>query len=152
VDVTVSPSTSARDVALRLAAAADVIVLDDLTGTPVPIRAGGGLPFAPLTSPELTLFAKAHGYPNPFHAGREAVRLSYVLAQDASVHVGIYTLFGDLVRELSLQAGTTGGTRGLNEVAWDGRNGKGDLVSAGVYVARIEGTGTTEQIKVGVLR
>lgn len=152
VEIGITPATSARDVALRLAASADLIVLDDLTGTPVPIRAGGGLPFAPLTSPTLTLFAKAHGYPNPFHAGRETVRLSYVLAQDASVHVGIYTLFGDLVRELSLTAGGTGGTRGLNEVAWDGRNGKGDLVSAGVYVARIEGTGTKEQIKVGVLR
>jgi len=152
VEIGIAPATSVRDVALRLAASADLIVLDDLTGTPVPIRAGGGLPFAPLTSPALTLFAKAHGYPNPFHAGRETVRLSYVLAQDASVHVGIYTLFGDLVRELSLSAGGTGGTRGLNEVAWDGRNGKGDLVSAGVYVARIEGSGTKEQIKVGVLR
>jgi len=152
VDVGIASGTSAKDVALRLAASADLIVLDDLTGAPVPIRAGGGLPFASLTSPELTLFAKAHGYPNPFHAGKEAVRLSYVLAQDASVHVGIYTLFGDLVRELSLPAGAVGGTRGLNEIPWDGRNGKGDLVSAGVYVARIEGTGTTEQIKVGVLR
>jgi hypothetical protein len=42
--------------------------------------------------------------------------------------------------------------RGLNEVPWDGRNGSGDLVLPGVYVARIEGAGTAEQIKVGVLR
>jgi hypothetical protein len=152
IEVAIPSTTSSRDVALRLASGSDLVVLDDLTAAPVPVRGGGGLAFAALTSPALTLFAKAHGYPNPFHAGREAVRLSYRLAQDAQVHVGIYTLFGDLVRELSIQAGSSGGARGLNEVAWDGRNGKGDLVSPGVYVARIEGTGTAEQIKVGVLR
>jgi hypothetical protein len=37
-------------------------------------------------------------------------------------------------------------------VTWDGRNGNGEPVRAGVYVARIEGAGVREQIKVGVLR
>ncbi len=152
VDVTLSGGAAAREVALRLAAATDLVVLDDLANTPVPVVGGGGLAFAPLTSPTLTLFAKAHGYPNPFHAGREAVLLSYLLAQDASIKVSIYTLLGDLVREISLPAGATGGTRGLNEVAWDGRNGKGDLVRPGLYIARIEGSGAGEQVKVGVLR
>jgi flagellar hook assembly protein FlgD len=41
---------------------------------------------------------------------------------------------------------------GLNEVPWDGRNGKGEIVRPGVYVAKIDGTGVKEQIKVGVLR
>ncbi len=152
VEVTFAGGASARDVALRLAADTDLVTLDDLTGAPVAVRGGGGLPFTQLTSPALTLFARAHGYPNPFHAGREDVRLSYLLAEDAAVRVSIYTLLGDLVRELSLAAGSTGGSRGLNEVAWDGRNGSGDLVRPGVYVARIEGAGTSEQVKVGVLR
>lgn len=152
VDVAVSGAAAAHDVALRLAAAGDLVVLDDLAGTPVPVVGGGGLAFAPLTSPTLTLFAKAHGYPNPFHAGREAVLLSYLLTQDSAVKVSIYTLLGDLVREIPLQAGAVGGTRGLNEVPWDGRNGKGDLVRPGLYVARIEGPGAAEQIKVGVMR
>ena len=68
------------------------------------------------------------------------------------MRVKIYTLLGDLVREIALAAGSTGGTRGLNEVPWDGRNGKGELVRPGLYVARIEGPGASEQIKVGVLR
>jgi flagellar hook assembly protein FlgD len=80
------------------------------------------------------------------------VKLSYRLADDASVRVTIYTLLGARVRDLTLSAGAPGGTRGLNEVAWDGRNGNGDLVLPGVYVARIEGGGAAEQIKVGVLR
>lgn len=152
VEVAAAPQTSARTLALRLAAAADVAVLDDLTGTPVSVTGAGGLAFAPLTSPLLTLFTAAHGYPNPFHADREAIRLSYLLAQDGAVQLKIYTLLGDLVREVSLPAGGAGGARGLNEVTWDGRNGNGEPVRAGVYVARIEGAGVREQIKVGVLR
>ncbi|MGH7681898.1 MAG: hypothetical protein ACRENN_07920, partial [Candidatus Eiseniibacteriota bacterium] len=152
VDVAIAGSAAARDVSLRLSAAGDLVVLDDLAGTPVPVVGGGGLAFAALTSPNLTLYAKAHGYPNPFHAGREAVLLSYLLAQDGPVKVSIYTVLGDLVREIPVSAGTVGGTRGLNELPWDGRNGKGDLVRPGLYVARIEGSGTNEQIKVGVTR
>ena len=152
VEVTPRPGTDVPSVALRVAAEADVAVHDDVSGLPVAIRATGGLPFAPLTSPVVTLFAKAHGYPNPFRAGRESVLLSYRLAADAGVHVSIYTLLGDLVRDLTLASGQTGGSRGLNEVAWDGRNGSGSFVRPGVYVAVIEGGGVSERIKVGVLR
>jgi hypothetical protein len=152
VEVTLRPGTSASSVGLRVAAEGDVSVRDDASGFPVSIRATGGLPFVPLTSPSVTLFAKAHGYPNPFRAGRENVLLSYRLAADAGVRVSIYTLLGGLVRELALGSGQAGGARGLNEVAWDGRNGTGDLVRPGVYVAVIEGGGVSERIKVGVLR
>jgi hypothetical protein len=152
VDVTLSGAPAARGVALRIAVEPDVVVLDDVTGTPVPIRGGGGLAFAALHSPTLTLYDRAHGYPNPFHAGREAVQLSYVLPDDASVRIAIYTLLGGVVRELSLPAGAPGGSRGLNEVPWDGRNGAGELVRPGVYVAEIQGGGASERIKVGVLR
>ena len=152
VEISVPQGTGAHSVALRVAVPPDIVVLDDLTGTTSPIRGGGGLAFQPIASPALTLFVAAHGYPNPFHAGRENVKLSYKLADDASVKVTIYTLLGARVRDLTLAAGTPGGTRGLNEVAWDGRNGNGDLVLPGVYVARIEGGGAAEQIKVGVLR
>ena len=152
VEVVLASGTPVNSVALRLAADTDLAVRDDLTGGRVPITGAGGLPFSPLTSPTVTLFAKAHGYPNPFHVGREDVRLSYRLAGDASVRVAIYTLLGDLVREISLAAGTPGGIQGLNEVPWDGRNGNGETVRPGVYVAQIEGGGVSERIKVGVLR
>jgi hypothetical protein len=152
VDVAFLAGSPVVRVAIRLAQANDLVTLDALTGSRVPIVGGGGLPFTALASREITFFDRPHGYPNPFHAGSEAVLLSYVLGQDASVKVSIYTLFGDLVRELSLPSGGTGGASGLNEVRWDGRNGKGEIVRPGVYVARIEGPGVSEQIKVGVLR
>ena len=152
IDVAFRPGSSAVRLSLQVAQANDLVALDALTGTLVPIVGGGGLPFTALASREMTFFARAHGYPNPFHAGSEAVLLSYVLVQDASVKVSIYTLLGDLVRELSLPSGGAGGASGLNEVRWDGRNGKGEMVRPGVYVARIEGPGVSEQIKVGVLR
>ncbi|HET9251683.1 MAG TPA: Ig-like domain-containing protein [Candidatus Eisenbacteria bacterium] len=152
VEVTLAGAPTARAVALRIAVEPDVVVLDDLTGTPVPIRGGGGLAFTPIVSPTVTLYDRAHGYPNPFHAGREAVRLSYVLPDDAAVRIAIYTLLGTLVREISLPAGAAGGARGLNEVPWDGRNGAGEIVRPGVYVAEIQGAGASERIKVGVLR
>ncbi|HEU4765613.1 MAG TPA: hypothetical protein VFT93_08190, partial [Candidatus Eisenbacteria bacterium] len=152
VDVALHPGSAARSVALRLVDPSDLDVRDDLTQTAVAVRAAGGLPFEPITSAAVTLFAKPHGYPNPFRAGREDVRLSYRLAADAPVRVAIYTLLGDLVREMALAAGGAGGAQGLNEVAWDGRNGKGETVRPGVYVARIEGGGVNEAIKVGVLR
>jgi len=153
VELSLQSAAAAQSVALRLAAGSDLVVLDDLTSLPVPVTGGGGLAFTPLTSSVLTIFARPHGYPNPFHAGDgEAVRLSYRLAQDAAVKVSIYTLLGDLVREISISAGSAGGAVGLNEVPWDGRNGDGALVVPGVYVARIEGGGLDEQVKVGVLR
>jgi hypothetical protein len=152
VQIAIRSGATARSVALRLADAADLDARDDLTQSAVPVRAAGGLPFAPLTSPVVTLFTKPHGYPNPFHLGGEAVRLSYRLQADAPVRISIYTLLGDLVRTVSLAAGAPGGSRGLNEVPWDGRNGNGETVRPGLYVASIEGGGLSERIKVGVLR
>ncbi|HET7903748.1 MAG TPA: hypothetical protein VFM17_04225, partial [Candidatus Eisenbacteria bacterium] len=152
LDVVLQAGVAAGDVALRLAAATDVVALDNLTGSPVSVTAVGGLPFAAIDSRRVTLFAKPHGYPNPFRAGRESVLLSYRLAGDAPVKVRIVTLFGELVRELSFPGGAAGGASGLNEVPWDGRNGSGALVMPGVYVARIEGGGVSESVKIGVRR
>ena len=152
VEAAFPAGTTAQRVAFRLAQATDVVAVDVFTGGVIPVVAGGGLPFLAMTSADITLFDRPHGYPNPFHAGSEAIWLSYVLGQDAAVKVSIYTLFGDLVREISLGAGARGGATGLNEVPWDGRNGKGELVRPGVYVAKIDGPGVSERIKVGVTR
>jgi hypothetical protein len=152
VDASFRAGTATQRVAFSIAQSTDIFVVDVFTGGRVPAVGGGGLPFIPLTSRVITFFDRAHGYPNPFHAGSEAILLSYVLGQDASVKVSIYTLLGDLVREMSLAPGSRGGIGGLNEVPWDGRNGKGELVRPGVYVARIDGPGLGESIKVGVLR
>ncbi|HET9950992.1 MAG TPA: hypothetical protein VFS09_04265 [Candidatus Eisenbacteria bacterium] len=154
LDVTLAAGLQARDVGLRLAAAGDVVARDNLAGSVLSVSAPGGLPFQALESRRVTLFAKAHGYPNPFRAGRESVLLSYRLGADAPVQVRIVTLLGEMVRELSFPAGAAGGALGLNEVPWDGRNGAGATVKPGVYVAHIESGagGVNETVKVGVTR
>jgi flagellar hook assembly protein FlgD len=75
-------------------------------------------------------------YPNPFNSNKERTKIRYKLGKEAnSVTIRIYDITGALVKELD------GETRGegssiwdkYNEVEWDGRNGRGDLVINGVY-------------------
>ena len=69
----------------------------------------------------------------------------------------IFTLSGRLVLEEKFDPGLPGGTVGLNEVVWDGRNGDNDEVASGGYILEIhaEGNGETLHVmrrKVGVVR
>ena len=59
-------------------------------------------------------------YPNPFiiRYGNETVRFNYA----GPAEVRIYTLSGEMVREISING------------VWDGRNAKGEAVAAGVYL------------------
>ena len=41
-----------------------------------------------------------------------------------------------------------GGSSGLNQFLWDGRNGSGSVVASGGYVALIEAEGTGETLHV----
>ncbi|MFA6419114.1 MAG: FlgD immunoglobulin-like domain containing protein, partial [Candidatus Margulisiibacteriota bacterium] len=85
--------------------------------------------------PELTL-AGVTNYPNPFNPNREETKLRYRLSADADeVRIRIYDITGSLVTELD---GTTNGEgmsvwQKYNDVSWDGRNGRGDMVVNGIY-------------------
>ncbi|HEU4723851.1 MAG TPA: FlgD immunoglobulin-like domain containing protein [Candidatus Eisenbacteria bacterium] len=87
-------------------------------------------------------------YPNPFHPPTEATTIAYKLDDLATVTIRIYTQSGDLVKRMVLDRGTPGGSAGLNEVLWDGKNGKGIVVASGGYVALIEAQGTGETMHV----
>ena len=87
-------------------------------------------------------------YPNPFHPPMQGTIIAYKLADHASVTMRIFTVSGDLVLRRSYDKGATGGTAGLNEVTWDGRNGKGEVVASGGYIALIEAQGTGETLHV----
>lgn len=96
-------------------------------------------------------------YPNPFHPGESPTTIAYKLADDATVTMRVFTLSGDLVLQREFVAGTVGGTVGLNEIVWDGKNGDGTTVATGGYVVelRAEGSGETLHLmrrKVGVVR
>lgn len=90
----------------------------------------------------------ATNYPNPFHPPTEGTTIAYKLDDNASVTMRIYTQTGDLVRRVVFDKGATGGMAGLNQYVWDGRNGKGDVVSSGGYIALIEAQGTGETLHV----
>jgi len=87
-------------------------------------------------------------YPNPFHPSDGPTVIAWKLDDDATVTLRIFTQTGDLVLRRTFARGATGGTTGLNEFSWDGRNGRGDLVASGGYVALIEAQGTGETLHV----
>jgi hypothetical protein len=96
-------------------------------------------------------------YPNPFHPPTQGTIIAYKLADNASVTMRIFTIGGDLVLRRTFERATPGGSPGLNEVAWDGRNGNGDVVASGGYIVLIEaqGTGATLNVirrKIAVVR
>jgi len=78
-------------------------------------------------------------YPNPFPAfGKDYTTIRYNLKDDADVAIAIYDLMGNLVRTFEIRKGGEGGTAGLNDVEWDGRNGRGDMVANGGYICRVQ--------------
>ncbi|MEO0078298.1 MAG: FlgD immunoglobulin-like domain containing protein, partial [candidate division WOR-3 bacterium] len=70
-------------------------------------------------------------WPNP---GRPGIRLDYSLPEPAHVRLRIYDAAGKLVRDL-LDAPARAGR---HTVRWDGNNGSGQEVAAGIYFVKLE--------------
>jgi flagellar hook assembly protein FlgD len=87
-------------------------------------------------------------YPNPFHPPTQGTTVAWKLDDDASVRVRIFTLGGDLVRDQSFDRGAIGGRLGLNEWIWDGKNGSGNVVASGGYIALVEASGAGQTLHV----
>ncbi|MCK5127192.1 MAG: hypothetical protein KAR42_13140 [candidate division Zixibacteria bacterium] len=87
-----------------------------------------------------TEFAESFkNYPNPFSPYDGQTEFIYNLPEDSDVDIYIYSATGERVRHLQYMAGSLGGQS--NELAhafWDGKNGNGDIVLNGVYIAYIE--------------
>jgi Bacterial Ig-like domain (group 1)/FlgD Ig-like domain len=96
-------------------------------------------------------------YPNPFHPGEAPTTIAYKLDDNATVTLKIYTLTGGLVFEKTFAPGSPGGSSGLNEFVWDGRNGRGETVASGGYVLDVQAAGSGETLhtmrrKIAVVR
>jgi hypothetical protein len=64
--------------------------------------------------------------------------ISYLLNEPASLGVTIQILSGaTVVRTLSIAGGSAGTTRGLNTVAWDGKNNSNAALAPGNYTVKI---------------
>ncbi|MGE5177646.1 MAG: DNRLRE domain-containing protein [Bacteroidota bacterium] len=102
-----------------------------------------------------SLEASWGNFPNPFAAGREATAFVYYLAQQASVTLRIWTPTGERVATLADGVARAPGLH--QDDLWDGRNGRGDVVRNGVYVAELsvhyaDGSGGRVRRKVAVVR
>jgi hypothetical protein len=143
----VAPDAPAGEFLISLAANAALGARDSASGATFVLELE-----STMRSEVFTLFEAPHNFPNPFAAGREATRLSYVLAGDAAVEVEIFTLFGDRVWSASYAAGAAGGRSGLNEVVWSGDNSSGELVRNGVYICQVRGGDVDARWKIAVAR
>jgi uncharacterized repeat protein (TIGR01451 family) len=82
-----------------------------------------------------TLEESWSNFPNPFAAGRDRTTFAFFLVQPAQVTLKLWTARGDAVRTivegLALPAGLH------QDIVWDGRNGRGDAVLNGIYLAEL---------------
>ncbi|MCB1151119.1 hypothetical protein KDK88_06195, partial [bacterium] len=74
-------------------------------------------------------------FPNPFAAGRAATTFVFALPAPGRVSLRVFTPRGEPVRTLLDGEERAAGLH--QDVVWDGRNGQGDVVRNGVYVAEI---------------
>jgi ligand-binding sensor domain-containing protein len=77
--------------------------------------------------PPITDMKAVNVYPNPFFPTQAGDPLVIAGLADGSM-VSIYTLNGELIRELDMPR------HQLNQIRWDGKNEAGALVSTGIYL------------------
>lgn len=135
---TIAPDAIARDgysqsVEIALAAMALVILTPaDGVGVDTPGEPAVGLRLYPPS-------------PNPMVHG---TRIVFDLPAPAPARIAVYDVSGRLVQVV----GEGSYPAGRSEVAWDGRNRRGDKVAGGIYVIRIESGGEEAIGKAIVLR
>jgi flagellar hook assembly protein FlgD len=92
--------------------------------------------------------AGAFNYPNPFNPRNQVTNIVFYSTSSGQSKVKIFTITGQLVRTLEHNAAA-----GSNEVVWDGKNGRGQVVRNGVYVAVILPPGGSKQmVKIAVVK
>ncbi|MBD3348560.1 MAG: S8 family serine peptidase [Candidatus Eisenbacteria bacterium] len=99
----------------------------------------------PIHVPGTSTLALSTAAPNPV---REGCALAYHLPERGYTRLAIYDVSGRMVREL------VDGMRdaGPGSVLWDGRDGAGQQVASGIYLARIEHGGAVRTGKLLVVR
>ncbi|HEX7401408.1 MAG TPA: M28 family peptidase [candidate division Zixibacteria bacterium] len=90
-------------------------------------------------------FSLKQNFPNPFNL--ETV-IEYFLPQESRVQIAIYNLLGQRVKVLVNEREPAGNKK----VSWDGRNGRGEAVSSGIYFYRIEADEFTQTKRMVLLK
>jgi hypothetical protein len=137
----------------------DVLCVQPGSTTAVEVRPAAGQAFPFWTAAAgLGAAALADSYinfPNPFAAGRAETRFAFNLAEPATVSLKIWTPRGESV--ITLLSDESLGDGLYQDLAWDGRNGRGQAVRNGVYLAELKvqyESGASERLlrKVAVVR
>jgi hypothetical protein len=89
-------------------------------------------------------------YPNPFNA---FTTVPYELASDVHVSIGIFSIRGEMIREIVHESRTAG----FYSFQWDGTNHAGKSVPSGIYICRMEarspdGQRFVKSVKMGLVR
>jgi len=90
-------------------------------------------------------FALHQNYPNPFNP---ETSIGYDLASEGLVSIKIHDLRGALVKTLVNDVQPSG----YKTIKWDGTNDRGQKVSAGLYLYRIDAEGFTDTKKMALLK
>jgi len=138
---------------------ADIVCVQPGSTTRVTVRPAPGLVFPIWTAltglGAATLDDSYLNFPNPFAAGREATSFAFTLPAAARVSLQIWTPRGESVVQLLADRELAAGLH--QDVRWDGRNGRGQTVRNGVYLAELtvtyaSGEGARLMRKVAVVR
>ncbi len=84
-------------------------------------------------------------YPNPFNP---ETQIQYALPEAAEVRLRIFNVLGQEVKVLV----ATYQEAGIQEVSWDGRNDRNEMVPSGIYFYRLEANGFAQSRKMILLR
>lgn len=95
----------------------------------------------PENSPPPLVVSLGNPMPNPFNP---RITISFHVGQANHVDLNIYDLGGRLIKQLAAQEFEAG----RYTEPWDGRNEKGSLMPAGVYLVRIQSGSTTDSKKI----
>jgi hypothetical protein len=151
-DIAPSPSVSTAQVSL--ANSSNVSARDDVALTSVGISTSGDSTGFPMLS-DVMLFEAANtastygNYPNPFRAGTENTTIEFYLPSASTVSLVIYDVLGSKVIALADHQDLN---QGMQRFTWDGRNGLGAYVINGVYYAQLSVNGTTQLLKIAVVK
>jgi hypothetical protein len=85
-------------------------------------------------------------YPNPFNP---STVIRYQLEQAERISLTIYSVTGEVIRNLSSDQLQTGG---LNEINWDGKNNAGHAVNSGIYFCKLATPAKTLSLKMTLIK
>jgi hypothetical protein len=91
------------------------------------------------------LSLEVSNYPNPFNP---STTITYTVPNDGNVKINVYNIKGQLVADLVNERKD----QGSHSVIWDGKDNNGNLVSSGIYYAKLATGGKIATAKMLMLK